>query len=317
MIALLGGQAYDLAKNHRGIVEHIPWLASHPLGFALCVMAGLCMVWLAAKAELASRARRLETASRSPWGKWSTFGLTLAFALGVLVSAAISVILVKRGWDLHGAWMFYAPTAMWAVVGSVNWAFSARTTRMVFAERERAMRARLAPHFIFNALSGLKAEMAEDPGQAQLSLDHLSRLVRQALERADQPWVDLREEVEFVEGYLGFERMRKPLMRFTLDLPEELETAQVPPFSLQILVENALKHGCPAEGGDLVVKACQGRAGLELSVEDPGASGASGKGLGMALELLRSRLSQPGDLSLRTLGSGHTLATLRIRPRVD
>jgi hypothetical protein len=169
--------------------------------------------------------------------------------------------------------------------------------------RDAALRARLAPHFIFNALGTLQAQIEKDPAAATDTADRLARLFRQALSAAGRPLVPLREELEFVEAYLGIERSRLgSRLRVKIDVPEELEEIEIPPLCLQTLVENAVQHGIAPreEGGEVRIRARRSgpgeNEGVILSVDNPLAP-SSRPGTGTGLEALRGRLRNPGDLT--------------------
>jgi two-component system LytT family sensor kinase len=164
----------------------------------------------------------------------------------------------------------------------------------------------LAPHFIFNALGTLQAQIEKDPAAA--TADALARLFRQALAAAGRPTVPLRDELDFVEAYLGIERSRLGhRLRVKIDVPEELEEVEIPPLSLQVLVENAVQHGiAPREdGGEILVRARRSapgeNPGIVLSVENPLAP-SSRPGTGNGLGTLRGRLANPGDLTVSSAG---------------
>ncbi len=130
----------------------------------------------------------------------------------------------------------------------------------------------------------------------------------QALAAAGRPVVPLREELDFVEAYLGIERSRLGhRLRVKVDVPEELEEIEIPPLSLQVLVENAIQHGvAPREdGGEIRVRARRSgygeNPGVVLSVDNPLAP-ASRPGTGNGLETLRGRLANPGDLTVSSSG---------------
>jgi LytS/YehU family sensor histidine kinase len=92
-----------------------------------------------------------------------------------------------------------------------------------------------------------------------------------------------------------------------IEVPEDLETLEVPPLSLQVLVENAVKHGvAPLErGGEVRVGAERRQGSLWLWVEDPGTGLSASRGTGTALETLRQRLEYPEDLRLGMLNGRH------------
>lgn len=164
---------------------------------------------------------------------------------------------------------------------------------------QAALRAKLAPHFIFNTLNTLHAQIEADPRGAQATTERLAQLFRQVVEVSELPTIPLKQELAFVEAYLGIEQARLgDRLTVTVAVPEELESAQVPPLSLQVLVENAIKHGvAPLEqGGEVRIGTDRREGALHLWVEDPGPGFSVQKGTGTALETLRQRLERPEDL---------------------
>jgi hypothetical protein len=188
------------------------------------------------------------------------------------------------------------------------------------AERQRelanlaaqaALRGKLAPHFIFNTLNTLHAQIEADPRGAQATTERLAELFRRVVEAADHPTIPLKQEMAFVEAYLGIEQARLgDRLCISIRIPEELEAAQVPPLSLQVLVENAIKHGvAPLEQGGEVRIGAERRDGvLHLWVEDPGTGLSELKGTGSALETLRQRLERPSDLEMGMVGDRHRVS---------
>jgi signal transduction histidine kinase len=188
------------------------------------------------------------------------------------------------------------------------------------AERQRdlanvaaqaALRGKVAPHFIFNALNTLHAQIEADPREAQATTERLAQLFRQVIEVADQATIPLKQELAFVEAYLGIEQARLgDRLRVSIHVPEELEGTQVPPLSLQVLVENAVKHGvAPLEqGGEVRIGAERKEGVLHLWVEDPGPGISALKGTGTALDTLRQRLERPEDLVMGMVEGRHRVS---------
>jgi two-component sensor histidine kinase len=227
-----------------------------------------------------------------------------------------------EGWGDFARWLLVTG-GMGLVLHRIE-RFRAREAQREHTLREAqdaALRSRLAPHFVFNALATLKAQIARDPGAAEATADRLAALFRQVLAAADRRTVPLREELAFVEDYLGLERARLGgRLRVTVEVPEELEGAMVPPLALQALVENAVKHGvAPREaGGEIRIFARaepehRPRPTLLVGVESPLAPGAaigSDPGTGTGLAALRGRLARPEDLELEE-GDGRFRARFR------
>lgn len=190
--------------------------------------------------------------------------------------------------------------------------------RRVFTLRDQVLRSRLAPHFLFNTLATLRAQMEADPVGAKGTADRLSQLFRELLDLSATETISLGRELGFVEAYLGIERARMGRrLQVTIAIPEALESAQVPPMALQVLVENAVKHAIAGReaGGAICIGAAmtfvqernllqEDRQDLEVWVEDSGDGRSDHQGSGTALQSLRQRLAKPEDLTMTKTETG-------------
>lgn len=112
---------------------------------------------------------------------------------------------------------------------------------LVMAELKLA-RAQVNPHFLFNALNTIMA-MLEEESRPRALLAHLSSFFRKNLKRGDD-LATLREELEHVGAYLEIEKARfEDRLSVEVDVDPALLDVKVPTFTLQPLVENAIKHG--------------------------------------------------------------------------
>lgn len=198
----------------------------------------------------------------------------------------------------------------WIVVlGHLGWRYyqayrereqqaSALATELVQA-RLQALRMQINPHFLFNTLNTISALIHEKPDAADRMIVRLSDLLRRTLDSGETQEVPLREEIEFLKGYLEIEQMRFPdrlTVAFNIE-PKTLELL-VPHLILQPLVENALRHGIlPREQSGRVEISARVVGGneLELKVRDngnglaPDNNAESPEGIG--LKNVRSRLA--------------------------
>lgn len=172
-----------------------------------------------------------------------------------------------------------------------------RNLRLETANRENqlnTLRAQMNPHFMFNALNGIRALVDEDPDQAKKAITQLSAILRNAMASVKRNVVPLGEEIDIVRAYLELERMRfEERLRVHFDVPVELEREQVPPMLLQTLVENAVRHGIAPllGGGDLHVTAQRTPEGLALIVRNTGHfTPGKSRGSGIGLSNTRKRL---------------------------
>ena len=168
----------------------------------------------------------------------------------------------------------------------------------------RALRYQVNPHFLFNALNSLSAlVLRKRTAEAETMIDNLASFYRNALSQDPTGDVPLREEIRLQQLYLAIELVRFPgRIRAELDVPPELEEAQVPGLILQPLVENAVKHGVAKSTASvtisIVARARQGRLFLRVS-DDAGASQATeacdqtpGIGLANVVSRLAARYEQ-------------------------
>ncbi|MBL7950765.1 MAG: histidine kinase [Flavobacteriales bacterium] len=172
-----------------------------------------------------------------------------------------------------------------------------RSLRLATANRENqlnTLRAQMNPHFMFNALNGIRALVDEDPDQAKKAITQLSAILRNAMATVKRNVVPLGEEIDIVKAYLELEKMRyEERLRVHFSVPAELEREQVPPMLLQTLVENAVRHGIAPllGGGDLHVIAQRTAGGLALIVRNTGRyTPGKSQGSGIGLRNTRKRL---------------------------
>ncbi|WP_137759197.1 sensor histidine kinase [Pontibacter sp. SGAir0037] len=102
----------------------------------------------------------------------------------------------------------------------------------------------LQPHFLFNSLNTLKSLIRRDAREAEDYLLRLSEFLRASLTSDSQDTVPLRDELKLCIDYLEMQKVRfKDAFKYRIDVPkEQMESAYLPVFALQLLVENAIKH---------------------------------------------------------------------------
>jgi Histidine kinase len=208
------------------------------------------------------------------------------------------------GYSLQMALLLGLWTAVWA-----SWQFLRRHRQgelaRLRAESQRnaleldALRARLNPHFVFNALNNVRALINEEPVRAREVVTRLSNILRHALEHSQRESASLSEELAVVEDYLAVESVHyEERLRVHRDIARDALDAQLPPMLLQLLVENAIKHGIARTpgGGELGVSAWRNGNRLAIEVSNPGRMDASAGGHGVGLAYLRGRLArEPGN----------------------
>jgi Histidine kinase len=183
----------------------------------------------------------------------------------------------------------------------------------------RALQNQLNPHFLFNGLNTIRALIEEDAGKARRAVTDLSDLLRALLRASQDELVPLRQEFKTLGAYLHIEKCRyEERLQLHMDVDDGALELLVPPFMLQTLAENAIKHGIAArpEGGRLSCQVQVEANDVCIRVYNPGTLNPSGAGAGMGLANARERLRLLfGEAAALTLGSqpqGTVVAELRL-----
>jgi sensor histidine kinase YesM len=214
-----------------------------------------------------------------------------------------------------------------------NWRLSVhreRTAAQLAAELTRselaALRSKMQPHFLFNALHGISSVMDTDVPKARQMMVALSNLLRASLQAGGEH-VRLEQEVHFTRDYLDLQQMRFE-DRLGYDLAVNARpNVVVPSFILQPLVENAVIHAMAdrSEPTRVNVAVRESAREVEIDVTDDGPGFPSGildgtKPLGVGLSALRARLlalpTGPGTITMRNRPSGGAQVIVRL-PTLD
>jgi two-component system, LytTR family, sensor kinase len=137
-----------------------------------------------------------------------------------------------------------------------------------------ALRRQIEPHFLFNTLNAIAGLVREKRTDAAVSMiAGLSDFLRRVVEDSDRQQVPLSEELEFTQKYLDIQKARfADRLQFSVNVPAELLSAQVPSLVLQPMVENAVKHGIAkrVQGGAIRIAATHANGTLTLRVYNDG-----------------------------------------------
>lgn len=147
-----------------------------------------------------------------------------------------------------------------------------------------ALKNQLNPHMLFNCLNTLQSLIRENPQKAQDYLQELSRVLRYTLHAGnDSQSVTLQEEMDFVLAYLFLLKMRyEDNLQFDICLEEDTAALRLPPMSVQLLIENAVKHNEISNRKPLTIRveAAKGRLAVSNPLQ-PKRSGGRGPGIGL------------------------------------
>lgn len=137
----------------------------------------------------------------------------------------------------------------------------------------KTIKTHINPHFIFNALNGIRAMVDENPQRAREAITELSNILRSSINIDKWETVPLTDELNIIKDYLALEQMRfEDRLMVTYDISDDTTGQHIPPMILQMLVENAIKHGISKEinGGLVKITSNLSENFLVLTVENSG-----------------------------------------------
>ena len=264
---------------------------------------------------------------RRLWGRGGSLAtlLTISLACSLLGSAVWLALFEGLKWPLDSApfsgaygagslWYFARPVLSNTIV-LLAWSalyFGIKDQRHLLAQQERTLRAetlareaqiqmlryQLNPHFLFNTLNTLVSLIGEDDRRAKQFVHELAEFLRYSLLDTDTHTVSLHEEIEVIHSFLAIEKLRfEDDLQVEFDVDPATESMQIPPFLVQSLVENAVKHGRATSPIPLRVRlsTIQAESTLRIRVENTGrlapASARNGHG-GIGLKNAQERLQR-------------------------
>jgi len=106
-----------------------------------------------------------------------------------------------------------------------------------------SLKQQISPHFLFNSLNTLKALVKQNSRLSLTFIDELSSVYRYMLSHYGKDQVTIKEEMDFLKSYLSLLRIRfGDALKADIEIPEAIHAYGIPPNTLQILLENAVKH---------------------------------------------------------------------------
>ncbi|WP_299157509.1 2TM domain-containing protein [uncultured Tenacibaculum sp.] len=179
--------------------------------------------------------------------------LILAHLFGIILSLGMAVFFHARGF-------------------MINWKASVKretTQHEIVAKTETAkfetLKSQLDPHFLFNSLNVLTSLIGENPKQAEKFTTKLSKVYRYVLEQRNKELVLIQEELQFAKTYMELLQMRfEDAVKFTI--PNEISNSElkIVPLSLQLLLENAVKHNVVSSTKPLEIRIFEENGFLQI-----------------------------------------------------
>ena len=240
-----------------------PWFGSGSLRNGCVLVVGLLSMFVVSSVWFAALDSWLE-----PWldpGPPAPFRVKLRYAQ---YSWILPVIILYAFVFALGMWLRSRQTLAAQQIAA------ARINEQLAVAELSVLRNQIEPHFLFNTLNGVVGLLREqkiDP--AVSAIVDLSELLRATLQRSNQVFVALHEEVELLARYLDIQRTRfEDRLRVDIDVPSALYPLPVPALLLQPLVENAIKHGIEQleSGGCVRIRAERHNDSLQIRVYNDG-----------------------------------------------
>lgn len=162
----------------------------------------------------------------------------------------------------------------------------------------QTLKMQIRPHFLFNTLNAIHGLIVKQHNdQASFMLTRLSDLLRKTLEKQEDEFVALSEELHMIQLYVDIQQIRfKERLVYFCALPEEAKLAKVPFFVLQPLIENAVKYGVEQTDDkvyiEVVITIQAGQLHIQIQNSGRRNSQIENKGLGIGLSNVKARLQQ-------------------------
>ncbi|MCF0073551.1 sensor histidine kinase [Dyadobacter sp. CY261] len=175
-----------------------------------------------------------------------------------------------------------------------------------FASQYQSLKDQLNPHFLFNSLNVLSNLVYENPDTSAKFIRQLSRIYRYVLDVQQEELVPLEKEMEFAENYLALQKIRfEEGLVYHIHVGENVR-GSLPPLSLQLLLENAIKHNVASKQQPLVIEIRL--VGDELIVENnlQPRSSLPEESAGVGLANVSKRYELLSDKKIAVLNNGNT-----------
>lgn len=156
----------------------------------------------------------------------------------------------------------------------------------------RLAQAQINPHFLFNTLNTIIAIIRRDSERARDLLMHLSNFFRKNLKQTGD-MVTLEDEINHIQSYLIIEKARfEDKLQLEMDIDPDLLSLKIPVFTLQPIVENAIKHGISNNIGPGVIRlgAMRNSGCVRITVEDNAGNFVEGDGKGLGMNIVEKRI---------------------------
>lgn len=156
------------------------------------------------------------------------------------------------------------------------------------------LKGQINPHFMFNSLNNIRGLMLEDVDKSREMITRLSEMLRYSLTKNNLDKIALSEELEMVENYIALSKIQlENRLTFTKEIDPEVSSLEIPPMLIQMLIENAVKHGISnlPNGGNVTLKVLKKDNTIGIEVLNTGKLVIDKNSTKVGLENIKKRLS--------------------------
>lgn len=241
----------------RWLDRHIPWLESPVFRFfcqfLLQIISACIVITMLLYADHIVYPNNNNYSQSDKTFSWQVFMVSIV--IGTLISAIYTADFFLRKWKIS----MLETSALELKAYDLN--------QIAMQAELQSLKAQLDPHFMFNNFSTLSSLIAENPDSALLFLDNLSKVYRYMIINLSRDIISLRDEIKFINSYIYLIKIRVcDNLQINIDIPEDYEIKGVPPITLQLLIENAIKHNVASRSRPLHINICINEEGwLEVS----------------------------------------------------
>lgn len=180
------------------------------------------------------------------------------------------------------------------------------------------LKGQINPHFMFNSLNNIRGLMLEDVEKAREMLTKLSEMLRYSLTKNNINAISVEEELEMVDNYIALSKIQfEDRLQFVKEIDTQVLQLQIPPMVIQLLVENAAKHGISnlKNGGIISLNIHKNQENLKIQVRNSGELKISKSSTQLGIKNIKQRLKllygNQGFFSLNE-ANGEVIADIKI-----
>lgn len=171
------------------------------------------------------------------------------------------------------------------------------------------LKGQINPHFMFNSLNNIRGLMLEDVEKSREMLTKISEMLRYSLTKNNVNGITVEEELEMVDNYIALSKIQfEERLLFEKKIEKDTLQFQIPPMIIQLLVENAAKHGISnlKKGGQIKLEIAKNANGLQILVINSGkleiAKGSTQLGLKNIKQRLKLLYGDKATFNLKEVG---------------